>query len=116
MKYDKICCSGYQLARMLGRTQKRMSGRPFGIPGEGIFLGQGLCLDHGFNAFVATVAGRSKRAGTWPEKDQRRTAEKALAADCDLAAAASLRSRTLTAKGLSSSAMWRSNQYSAYRR
>ena len=24
MKYDEICCSGYQLARMLGRTQKRM--------------------------------------------------------------------------------------------
>ena len=29
MNYDKICCSGYQLARMLRRTQKRMiNGHP----------------------------------------------------------------------------------------
>jgi hypothetical protein len=26
MKYDNICCSAYQLARMLERTQKRMRG------------------------------------------------------------------------------------------
>jgi hypothetical protein len=26
MKYDNICCSAYQLARMLDRTQKRMRG------------------------------------------------------------------------------------------
>ncbi|KFB69510.1 MAG: hypothetical protein CAPSK01_000773 [Candidatus Accumulibacter vicinus] len=34
-KYDKICRSGYQLARMLGRTQKRMmEGHCETFPGE----------------------------------------------------------------------------------
>lgn len=98
MKYDNICCSGYQLARMLGRTQK-------------IVINDSLQEPWQEHCREGPDSISDRRGSPLPDGRPHAVRTRRIVPGTGRSQAA--RFRSLSAKGLSSSAIWRSNQYSA---